>query len=104
MMNKKISIMALIAIVAVASTFYGMYELNPGVIVSSTSQFIDMSFEENVKQHDLVVIGEVVNIGVRVFPEDIMDIDENGKEYVFEHNEIPKAEITIKILETLKDY
>ena len=103
MINKKLSLIAIVAIVAVASTLYGISEMNPGVIRASIMQFADFTFEEKVERSGLVVVGEVTNVGVKIFPEDIMDTDENGNEYVFEHNEIPRAEVTIRILEVLKD-
>ena len=69
----------------------------------SVAQFGDFTFADQVERSHLVVIGVVTDVGVKVFPEDIIDVDEHGNEYVFEHNEIPKTEITLQILEVLKD-
>ena len=103
MINKKVGLIAMVSIIAVASTLYGISETNPSVIRAGTLQFADLTFEERVEKSGLIVVGVVADVGVKIFPEDVTDIDEHGNEYVLEHNEIPKAEITLHILEVLKD-
>ena len=78
-------------------------ETAPSVICTSTMQFADQTFEESVEKSGLIVVGTVVDVGIKVFPEDIMDVDEDGNEYVLEHNGIPRAEVTVQIQEVLKD-
>ena len=103
MISKKISLIAMVSVVAVASILYGVSETTPTVTRVSVAQFGDFTFAEKVERSHLVVIGTVIDVGVKIFPEDIIDVDEHGNEYVFEHNEIPKAEVTLQILEVLKD-
>ena len=69
----------------------------------SAPQFGNFTFAEQVERSHLVVIGVVTDVSVKVFPEDVMDVDEHGNEYVFEHNRVPMAEVTLQILEVLKD-
>ena len=103
MISKKISLIAMVSVVAVASILYGVSETTHTVTRVSVAQFGDFTFAEKVERSHLVVIGTVIDVGVKIFPEDIIDVDEHGNEYVFEHNEIPKAEVTLQILEVLKD-
>ena len=103
MINKKIGLTAAISLIVVASILYGVSETTPAVTRVSVAQFGDFTFAEKVERSHLVVIGTVIDVGVKIFPEDIIDVDEHGNEYVFEHNEIPKAEVTLQILEVLKD-
>ena len=103
MINKKIGLTAAISLIVVASILYGVSETTPTVTRVSVAQFGDFTFAEKVERSHLVVIGTVIDVGVKIFPEDIIDVDEHGNEYVFEHNEIPKAEVTLQILEVLKD-
>lgn len=103
MIGKRISITAIVSIIAVASILYGVSETVPTVTRVSTAQFGNFTFAEQVERSHLVVVGTVIDVGVKIFPEDIMDTDEDGNEYVFEHNEIPKAEVTIQIQEILKN-
>ena len=103
MINKKIGLTAAISLIVVASILYGVSETTPTVTRVSVAQFGDFTFADQVERSHLVVIGIVTDVGVKIFPEDIIDVDEHGNEYVFEHNEIPKAEVTLQILEVLKD-
>lgn len=103
MINKKIGLTAAISLIVVASILYGVSETTPAVTRVSVAQFGDFTFADQVERSHLVVIGVVTDVGVKIFPEDIIDVDEHGNEYVFEHNEIPKAEVTLRILEVLKD-
>ena len=103
MISKKISLIAMVSVVAVASILYGVSETTHTVTRVSVAQFGDFTFAEKVERSHLVVIGTVIDVGVKIFPEDIIDVDEHGNEYVFEHNEIPKAEVTLQILKVLKD-
>ena len=103
MTGKKVSLMAIVSVITVASILYGISETTPSVTRVSVAQFGDFAFAEKVERSHLVVVGVVTDVGVKVFPEDIMDVNEHGNEYVFEHNEIPKAEVTLQILEVLKD-
>ena len=97
MINKKIGLTAAISLIVVASILYGVSETTPTVTRVSTAQFADQTFEESVEKAGLIVVGTVIDVGIKVFPEDVMDTDEDGNEYVFEHNEIPRAEITLQI-------
>ena len=103
MINKKIGLTAAISLIVVASILYGISETTPTVTRVSVAQFGDFTFADRVERSHLVVIGVVTDVGVKIFPEDIIDVDEHGNEYIFEHNEIPKAEVTLHILEVLKD-
>ena len=103
MINKKIGLTAAISLIVVASILYGVSETTPTVTRVSTAQFADQTFEESVEKAGLIVVGTVIDVGIKVFPEDVMDTDEDGNEYVFEYNEIPRAEITLQIQEVLKD-
>ena len=103
MINKKIGLTAAISLIVVASILYGVSETTPTVTRVSVAQFGDFTFADRVERSHLVVIGVVTDVGVKIFPEDIIDVDEHGNEYIFEHNEIPKAEVTLHILEVLKD-
>ena len=103
MINKKIGLTAAISLIVVASILYGVSETTPTVTRVSVAQFGDFTFADQVERSHLVVIGIVTDVGVKIFPEDIIDVDGHGNEYVFEHNEIPKAEVTLRILEVLKD-
>ena len=103
MINKKIGLTDAISLIVVASILYGVSETTPAVTRVSVAQFGDFTFAEKVERSHLVVIGVVTDVGVKIFPEDIIDVDGHGNEYVFEHNEIPKAEVTLRILEVLKD-
>ena len=97
------SLMAVASIIVAASVIYGISDVPPNVTRVSTAQFADQTFEESVEKAGLIVVGTVIDVGIKVFPEDVMDTDEDGNEYVFEHNEIPRAEITLQIQEVLKD-
>ena len=103
MINKKIGLTAAISLIVVASILYGVSETTPTVTRVSVARFGDFTFADQVERSHLVVIGVVTDVGVKIFPEDIIDVDEHGNEYVFEHNEIPKAEVTLQILDVLKD-
>ena len=103
MINKKIGLTAAISLIVVASILYGVSETTPAVTRVNVAQFGDFTFADQVERSHLVVIGVVTDVGVKIFPEDIIDVDGHGNEYVFEHNEIPKAEVTLRILEVLKD-
>ena len=96
-------------LLVVAAAFFISYasEMIPIALIGTYSggapQFGNFTFAEQVERSHLVVIGVVTDVGVKVFPEDVMDVDEHGNEYVFEHNRVPRAEVTLQILEVLKD-
>ena len=106
--DRRIGIRAILAVIAAFSIAYAAEMLLIAPLDTygpdgGAPQFVDRTFAEKVEKSHLVVIGVVTDVGIKVFPEDIMDVDEHGNEYVFEHNEIPKAEVTLQILEMLKD-
>lgn len=93
----------MVAIVAVASTLYGISTTSPTIIQSGTAQFGDFTYNEWVERHALVVVGTVTDVNIKMFTEETMDTDEKGIEYVLDTKQVPKAEVTILISETLKD-
>ena len=104
--DRRIGIRVILAVVAAFSIAYaveGISLLAPYGPDGGAPQFGNFTFAEQVEGSHLVVIGVVTDVGVKVFPEDVMDTDEDGNEYVFEHNRVPMAEVTLQILEVLKD-
>jgi len=103
MINKKLSLIAMVAIVAVASTIYGISETQPQTIRYSSVQFGDFTFTEMVDRHAVVVVGEIVDVQVKMLQDNVIGTDENGDKYIYEKNTRPNAKVTIQIDEVLKD-
>ena len=105
MTNKKTSIIVAVAIVATASTLYGIYEVSPPTItlVSGGAQYVDRTFEEDVEIVGIIVEGQITDVQTKIFTEEVMETDENGDQVVFETLQVPRNQITIKIQEILKD-
>ena len=104
MINKKISIIAMILVVAAGSTIYGIIELAPPAITigGGHAQFADRTFAERIDVSGIVVEGKITDLGVKLFTEESTEMID-GKEVVFDTRIVPKTEITIEISETFKD-
>ena len=103
MISKKFSLIALIAIIAVTSTIYGVYETTPTIHRYSIAQFSGESFEEFVHKNHLVVVGKITGVGLEITYKEVMGTDEQGNEYLVEKVGKPNAAVTIRVLEVLKD-
>lgn len=91
-------------IVAVASTLYGIDQLSPPSNTrGGQAQYIDRTFEEQVEVAGIIIEGTITDVGVKIFTVESIEVDENGNEVVFETIQDPRAEITIKIKEVMKD-
>ena len=103
MINKKISIIAMILVVAAGSTIYGIIELTPPIIIiGGHAQFADDTFAEKIDLSGIVVEGKITDLGVKLFTEESIEMID-GQEVVFDTRIVPKTEITIEISETFKD-
>ncbi len=98
-----VTVTLVVIAVAVASSLYGVSQMMPVKIISSEYQFSPLTFEDRVKQYDMIVVATVSGIDSKLFDEYIYDTDENGNEYVFDHNVIPRQAITLNVEEYLKD-
>ena len=96
--------MAMVAIVAIASGVYGISENSPVMIREGHSQLADRTFDERVAANHLTIVGEIIGSEVEMFEETITGTDCDGcEEYVIEKTTKPKAKITVKVTEVLKD-
>ena len=103
MINKKISIIAMILVVAAGSTIYGIIELTPPIIIiGGHAQFADDTFAEKIDLSGIVVEGKITDLGVKLFTEESIEMID-GQEVVFDTRIVPKTKITIEISETFKD-
>jgi len=105
MINRKLGgIIAMVAIVAVASGIYGLSEMSPTMMRSGTSQFGDYTFDQRVDRNPLTIVGEISNVQIQTFEETVMGTDcDDCEEYVIEVTKQPKAIVTVNVLEVLKD-
>lgn len=105
MINKKTSsLIAMVAIVAVASIMYGINETSPTIHkYVAGSQFNSYTFDQSVEMNPLTVVGVITDVGVKVFEDAEYSTDMNGDQYISQEAGRPKAEITIRVIEVLND-
>ena len=105
MINKKFSMIAVVLLVAVGSTIYGINELAPpGItIVTGHAQYTDRTFEEEIDAVAIVVEGKIQDVQIQKFIEEFTETDADGNKVVFDTYLVPRAKVTIQIKEILKD-
>ncbi|BDQ31131.1 hypothetical protein NZNM25_01350 [Nitrosopumilus zosterae] len=104
MINKKISLMAVIAIAAFASIVYGVSENSPVIERTGYTQFADRTFDQRVEINALAVVGEIVDSEIVMVEETVTGTDcDECEEYVIETAVKPQYKVTVKVTEVLKD-
>jgi hypothetical protein len=104
MINKKYSLMAMIAVVAVASIGYTISENSYAIERTGIAQFADRTFEERVAINQLTVVGVITSSEIIMVENTLTGTDCDGcEEYVIEETVTPQSKVTVKVKEVLKD-